>query len=512
MTKLSTYHSKRDFAVTAEPRGRVGKIRARAHKFVIQRHDATRLHYDLRLELDGVYKSWAVTKPPSLDPAVKRLAVEVEDHPLAYGTFEGTIPEGEYGGGTVQLWDRGIWKQQSSSPPTKDLKEGHLKFEMDGKRMKGGWALIRMRDRDMRAGRKVRHNWLLIKERDEVARPGDADALAREVTSVKTGRTLEEIASRSRKTSATSSLARKSPAEPMVLGVRITHPDKIFWPKTKENDAVTKLDLACYFESVADRILEHIAERPISIVRAPDGIDGQKFFQRHTLMGTAVPMLALRVRGEAKPYLGIKDAESLVALAQAGVIEIHPWGSKARKPDVPERIIFDLDPGEDVSFDRVIDAARELRERLTSLGFTPFVKTTGGKGMHLVIAVKGAPKKPLTWPEAKTFARALAIEIAGDSPNAYTVALSKKNRVGKVFIDYLRNDRMSTGIAPWSPRVQPGATIAAPLKWTQVKRGLDPKAFTIASVASLLRRSDPWKDLTASAKPLAPATKKLKAV
>jgi bifunctional non-homologous end joining protein LigD len=200
MTKLSTYRSKRDFAVTAEPRGRVGKISAKAHKFVIQRHDATRLHYDLRLELDGVYKSWAVTKPPSLDPAVKRLAVEVEDHPLEYGTFEGTIPEGEYGGGTVQLWDRGVWKQQSDSSPTKDLKEGHLKFEMDGKRMKGGWALIRMRDRDVRGGRKIRHNWLLIKERDEVARPGDADALAREVTSVKTGRTLAEIASRSRKT------------------------------------------------------------------------------------------------------------------------------------------------------------------------------------------------------------------------------------------------------------------------------------------------------------------------
>ena len=199
MRKLSTYRSKRNFSVTAEPRGRVERPRAKARKFVVQRHDATRLHYDLRLELDGVYKSWAVTKAPSLDPATKRLAVEVEDHPLDYGTFEGTIPEGEYGGGTVQLWDRGVWKQQSDRSPLQDLTDGHLKFEVNGKRMHGGWALVRMRDRDVRPGRTVRHNWLLVKERDEAAQPGDADALAREVTSVKTGRTLEEIASRARK-------------------------------------------------------------------------------------------------------------------------------------------------------------------------------------------------------------------------------------------------------------------------------------------------------------------------
>jgi len=199
MARLSEYRTKRRFDVTKEPRGRVGE-KSKTRRFVIQRHDATRLHYDLRLELDGVYKSWAVTKAPSLDPAVKRLAIEVEDHPLDYGSFEGTIPEGEYGGGTVQLWDRGKWLPQSSSPSKRDLQEGHLMFELDGERMHGGWALIRMRDRDIRPGRKVRHNWLLVKEKDSAAKPGDADALERAVTSVKTGRTLEEIASRSRKT------------------------------------------------------------------------------------------------------------------------------------------------------------------------------------------------------------------------------------------------------------------------------------------------------------------------
>jgi bifunctional non-homologous end joining protein LigD len=198
VSRLSLYNKKRDFAVTPEPPGRVGKAAGKKLRFVIQRHAATRLHFDLRLELNGVYKSWAVTKPPSLDPATKRLAVEVEDHPLNYGTFEGTIPKGEYGGGTVQLWDSGTWSPQSTGDLERDLTKGHLKFTMDGERMQGGWALIRLRDKDSGFRRNPRHNWLLIKETDQFARPGEPDALASEVTSVKTGRTLEEIASRSR--------------------------------------------------------------------------------------------------------------------------------------------------------------------------------------------------------------------------------------------------------------------------------------------------------------------------
>ncbi len=210
MARLSDYRSKRDFSKTAEPRGRIARAAAKAARFVVQRHDATRLHYDLRLEMNGVYKSWAVTKTPSLDPAVRRLAVEVEDHPLQYGTFEGTIPKGEYGGGTVQLWDRGLWLAQDRNP-ARALEKGHLKFVMNGARMKGGWALVRMKDAPAKPGRKTRHNWLLIKERDDYARPGKGDALAKDVTSVKTGRTLAEIAAhkRKRKTAALKSAGSK---------------------------------------------------------------------------------------------------------------------------------------------------------------------------------------------------------------------------------------------------------------------------------------------------------------
>ena len=193
MAGLETYRAKRNFDVTAEPQGRVARAKAKALSYVIQRHAATRLHYDFRLELDGVLKSWAVTKVPSLDPATKRLAVEVEDHPLEYGGFEGTIPQGQYGGGTVQLWDRGTWMAQSDDPHG-DLAKGQLKFVLDGKRLQGGWALIRLKDQPAKLGRKVRHNWLLIKEKDDAALPGEPDALLATDTSVTTGRTLDEIA------------------------------------------------------------------------------------------------------------------------------------------------------------------------------------------------------------------------------------------------------------------------------------------------------------------------------
>jgi bifunctional non-homologous end joining protein LigD len=296
---------------------------------------------------------------------------------------------------------------------------------------------------------------------------------------------------------------------PVVARVAITHSDKVLWPATKETDAVTKLDLARYYEAAAERMLEHVARRPISIVRAPDGIGGERFFQRHKLMGAAAPMLAIRVRGEAQPYLGIDNEKSLVALAQAGVLEIHPWGSKPGEPDVPERVILDLDPAPDIAFERAIEGAREARDRLEALGLTPFIKSTGGKGLHVVVAVKGKAKKPLSWREAKAFARALAVQMAKDSPDRYTTNVAKKARTGKIFVDYLRNDRTSTGIAPWSPRARPGATIAVPLKWQQVKRGLDPGAFTIATSGLLLNRADPWADLAASARPLDAAMRKL---
>ena len=296
--------------------------------------------------------------------------------------------------------------------------------------------------------------------------------------------------------------ASRGARRPSVAGIAITNPDKELWPATKDSEAVTKLELARYYEEAAERILKHVANRPISIVRAPDGINGEHFFQRHKLMGAAAPMLAIRVHGEKEPYLGIDNKASLVALAQAGVLEIHPWGSKAGEPDVPERVILDLDPDPNIPFQRVIEGAKELRERLTALDFVPFVKTTGGKGLHVVVAIKSPARRKASWTDAKAFARALAFAMANDSPERYTAVVSKRERTGRIFVDYLRNDRTSTGVAPWSPRAREGATIALPLRWSQLKKGLDPNQFTIASSAALLRKSDPWAELARSARPL----------
>ena len=289
-----------------------------------------------------------------------------------------------------------------------------------------------------------------------------------------------------------------------VLGIRISHPEKVLWPKSKLGPAVTKLDLARYMAAVADRMLPHVKNRPISVVRTPDGIEGQKFFQRHGLQGTAVPMLAIRTKEAPKPYLGVDSAEGLVALAQQAVTEVHPWGSKPGDPEAPERVIFDLDPAPDVKFSRVVDASKELKARLENLGFKSFVKTTGGKGLHVVVAIKGAD-----WAEAKAFAKAVALRMEGDAPERYTTTISKKQRKGKIFVDYLRNDKTSTGVAPWSPRAREGATIAVPLTWSQVTARLDPQKFTSATSGPLRKKADPWKGLAASAKPIAAAMKKL---
>jgi bifunctional non-homologous end joining protein LigD len=297
---------------------------------------------------------------------------------------------------------------------------------------------------------------------------------------------------------------KSSSDDNQVLGITISHPEKPLWPKSGKEPAVTKLDLARYMAAAAPRILPHIQNRPISVVRAPDGIGGEHFFQRHELKGTAAPVLGIKVKGEKQPYLGVDSAKALVALAQQAVTEIHPWGSKPGDPEAPERIILDLDPAPDVSFDQVVAAAKNLKARLEKLGFTPFVKTTGGKGLHVVIAVKSD-----SWADAKAFAKAMALALEADDPDHFTTTIAKKARTGKIFVDYLRNDKTSTGVAPWSPRARDGAPVAVPLAWSQIKKGLDPKKFTIRTVPPLLKKADPWARLAASAKPLAPAMKKL---
>jgi bifunctional non-homologous end joining protein LigD len=297
-----------------------------------------------------------------------------------------------------------------------------------------------------------------------------------------------------------------------VRGVAISNPDKELWPATGDSPAITKADLVRYYETAASRILPHIAERPLSIVRAPDGIEGEQFFQRHVVPGLQAYAKPIRVTGESKPYFSIDTEEGLVALGQVAVLELHPWGAKPGKPDIPSRLIFDLDPAPDVSFDSVIAAAKDMRAHLAHLGFTPFVKTTGGKGIHVVIAIKGTPKNALTWTEAKEFARDVCLQMERESPQRYTTNMSKKVRGGKIFLDFLRNARTATAVAPWSPRARPGAPISMPLPWSKLRDGLDPGHFTIPNAAKLLRGSDPWKDMDSTTINLSSARKQLNAM
>lgn len=276
--------------------------------------------------------------------------------------------------------------------------------------------------------------------------------------------------------------------EGIVEGVRLSSPDKVLYPE----QGITKAELAEYYVAVAEHMLPHVAFRPVTMVRCPTGRGKKCFYQRHAGSGVLEQLHPITVPGFDDPYLYIKDVSGLVAMVQMGTLEIHPWGVTVDVPDKPDRIIFDLDPDEGLGFGEVIAAALEVRERLRLIGIESFVKTTGGKGLHVVV-----PVEPVTgWRAAKAFSKQVSNAMAADAPDRYLTKISKAERVGRIFIDYLRNDPTSTAVGPYSTRSRPGAPVAMPVEWEALNESLDPRDFTLETVPLLLRgRSDPWAEM-----------------
>jgi bifunctional non-homologous end joining protein LigD len=276
-----------------------------------------------------------------------------------------------------------------------------------------------------------------------------------------------------------------------IAGVRLTSPEKVLYPE----QGTTKRDLAEYYLSVADHILPHVARRPITLVRCPTGRQKKCFYQRHAGSGVPAELGEVEISGfeESGAYLFIKDVKGLIAMVQMGVLEMHPWGARVDRPERADRVIFDLDPGEGLGFADVVTAARDVRGVLAGMGLVSFVKTTGGKGLHVVAPIE----RRHDWREVKTFAKGVGESLAADAPDRFLTRIAKAERRGRIFIDYLRNDPTSTAVAPYSTRARAGAPVAMPVAWEELSPSLQPASFDINTVPGLVkaRLADPWAEI-----------------
>jgi bifunctional non-homologous end joining protein LigD len=487
----------------------MGKTNVNQPTFVIHKHHATHLHYDLRLEIDDTYKSWAVPKGPSTDPQEKRLAIAVPDHSLSYGSFEGVIPPFHYGAGPVLIWDNGIIeniKQREGKfvPLSQCYKEGNIEIIFHGKKLQGAYALIKT---------SPIKKWILVKMKDKFAiSPSDITESFPE--SVVSGKTVEQLldADQQRKMAAKKRKPKRSKKvdKQIKIGhqlVDITHADKVLFGKS----GLTKKDLVEYYQDIAPIMMPYINRRPISMQRFPQGILHEGFFQKDAgeyfpQWITTFPLA--KENGQIVDYVVIDKPETLLYLANQNCITIHPWLSKIDAINKPDRLIFDLDPSDARSFDKVQAVAKYVKKLLDALGLASFYMLTGSRGAHLVIPLR----RVHTYAQVYDFAYDFAHYLADQFPELITVELRKSKRGKRIFLDWLRNGLGATAVAPYSVRPAEKAPIAIPVTWQELqKKDTYSAKYTIKNYRKKLNKvGDLWQGIQKSAVSLRKAHKQLK--
>jgi bifunctional non-homologous end joining protein LigD len=493
--RLATYQRKRDFAVTSEPSGNEPPPAA-GNRFVVQRHRASRLHYDFRLEADGVLVSWAVPKGPTLDPDVKRMAVHVEDHPLDYFDFEGVIPDGQYGGGDVIVWDWGTWEPADEQDPVAAIESGDLHVDLYGQKLEGRFVLVR------RGGPGAKEQWLLLHKHDEHAVAGwDPEE---HPASVKSGRTNDEVRAAPAATwSSSASWAGATPDELAALDrfgtagewhlggqtLKLTNLDKVLFPGRRgKGAALTKRDLIRHHATMAPAMLPYLAGRPVNLHRYPDGVAEAGFWQK------AVPKHAPdwltrwhyddHGKGETEWYLVLDSVASLVWVANHGAVELHPWTSLGGSPHAPTWAMIDIDPGTKATFDDVLVLARLYRTALEHLDVRACPKVTGQRGLQIWVPVASGH----TFEETQDWVEAISRAVGDTVPELVSWEWTRAKRRGLTRLDYTQNAINKTLVAPFSARPVPGAPVSVPVTWDELDDpDLRPDAWTIRTVGERLR-------------------------
>lgn len=451
MNKLTKYNNKRNFNITSEPIGKIFKKNKKL-TFCVQHHIARKDHFDFRLEYNGTMSSWAIPKGPSYNPKDKRLAIKVEDHPISYKNFEGTIPKGEYGAGTVLLFDLGYYKIIK-------YEKYLIKVILYGKRLKGMWTLTHFKD----------DNWLLIKDHDFYENYIDITKYKR---SIKTNRTMKEIKDNEKKKE-----------------ILLTSPNKEIIGN------ITKKVIFNYYKKVAPYMMPYLENRIISVVKAPYGINNKIFFKKY-LENQKRYLEKINISSKndkEKDYYYILDEIGLLSEVQMNSYEFHIWGSNASNKNKPNMMVFDLDPDKSLSLDKLRLGVKYLKEILDNLNLKSFLKTSGGKGYHICIPFKNN----LTWKKFYKISEDIANIIENTHSELFTTNNRKEKRKNKIFIDYLRNQKSATFVAPYSIRLRKNAPVSMPIAWNELDK-IKPNEITIYKAIKRLKKKDPWKDFFTS--------------